>query len=306
MPEPSTFRNHDAPRGPRACGRGRRAGRPGGQRVLRGWPCASGGLSLRSAFGPAYYRSWSSRHGRGRTAGGPKTSGRSACIVVLEFPVVLGEAEELDIAATWPHPGQDRRYLVRCAALGRCPKKARSGNSGPSFYLRPSLPASLAAQPSHRHFLACLGPWAPVILVEKGPRHAGGDIGALVRAACEPTVMLPSHNCHLAVAEFVARPLHAGIMEHVTIRLTMGDDRLGADLFVATPFRLEDADDLLAIFGAIDVRTSVPSVAHGASRWLLRLRVSESDASRLSATRASAIVREVNQKLTSEPSIGLD
>jgi hypothetical protein len=95
-------------------------------------------------------------------------------------------------------------------------------------------------------------------------------------------------------------------MEHVTIRLTMGDDRLGADLFVATPFRLEDADDLLAIFGAIDVRTSVPSVAHGASRWLLRLRVSESDASRLSATRASAIVREVNQKLTSEPSIGLD
>ena len=91
------------------------------------------------------------------------------------FQLVLGEAEELDIAATWPHPGQDRRYLVRCAALGRCPRKARSGNSGPSFYLQPSLPASLAAHPSHSHFLVFLATWAPLILVKKGPRHAGGD-----------------------------------------------------------------------------------------------------------------------------------
>jgi hypothetical protein len=175
MPDPSTFRNHDPPRRLRACGHGKRAGGRGGQHVPRGSPCASGGLSVLSAFAPASCRSWSSRHVRGRTSGESRTPGHSACIVVFEFPVVLGEAEELDIAATWPHPGQDRRYLVRCAALGRCPRKARSGNSGPSFYLQPSLPASLAAHPSHSHFLACPDPWAPVILVNKGPRHAGGD-----------------------------------------------------------------------------------------------------------------------------------
>jgi hypothetical protein len=175
MPEPSTFRNHDPPRGPHVCGHGGRAAGPGGQHVLRGSPCASGGLSLLSAFAPASCRSWSSRHVRGRTSGESRTPGHSACIVVFEFPVVLGEAEELDIAATWPHPGQDRRYLVRCAALGRCPRKARSGNSGPSFYLQPSLPASLAAHPSHSHFLVFLATWAPLILVKKGPRHAGGD-----------------------------------------------------------------------------------------------------------------------------------
>ena len=59
--------------------------------------------------------------------------------------------------------------------FGRCPKKARSGNSGPSFYLLPSLPVSLAATPVHCQFLAYLAPWAPVILMKTGPRHAGGD-----------------------------------------------------------------------------------------------------------------------------------
>jgi hypothetical protein len=116
MPQRSTFRNHDPPRGYRACGRGGRAGNRDGQRVLLSWPCVSVAPSLRSACVPASGSTWSNRHDHGRTADESRTPGHSACMVVLEFPVVLGEAEELDFAATWPHPGQDRRYLVRCGA----------------------------------------------------------------------------------------------------------------------------------------------------------------------------------------------
>jgi len=92
-------------------------------------------------------------------------------------------------------------------------------------------------------------------------------------------------------------------MGKVNVTLTMDDDRLGADLLVATPFRIEDTREFLGIFQAINVRLRVLSLVRGANRWLLQLRVWENDASRLSANRASEILREVNRMLTTESTI---
>lgn len=94
-------------------------------------------------------------------------------------------------------------------------------------------------------------------------------------------------------------------MEKVNVKLTMDDDRLGADLLVATPFRIDNAEDFLGVFQALNVRFRVLSLVRGASRWLLHLRVSENDASQLSANRASEVLRGVTLVLTSEASAGL-
>jgi hypothetical protein len=177
MPERSTFRNHDPPRGPpRACRPGGLARGRDGQRVPPGLPYASVGLSLRSALAPAPGRWWSSRRAHGRTAGGSRTAGRSARIVVLEFPVVLGEAEELDIATTWPHPGPRLSLCGQvCGALGAAPRRLGAPTPGLlSFCSRRCPPASLRTA-SMASFLAFVGPWSPAIMMKTGPRHAGGD-----------------------------------------------------------------------------------------------------------------------------------
>ena len=46
-----------------------------------------------------------STRGRDRTCGESRTRRRTACNVVIGFPVVLGEAEELDTTTTWPQSG---------------------------------------------------------------------------------------------------------------------------------------------------------------------------------------------------------
>jgi hypothetical protein len=94
-------------------------------------------------------------------------------------------------------------------------------------------------------------------------------------------------------------------MEKINAKLTMYDDGLSADLLVATPFQIDNAEDFLGVFQTLNVRFRVLSLVRGASRWLLHLRVSESDASRLDANRASEILRGVNLVLTSEASAGL-
>jgi hypothetical protein len=61
-----------------------------------------------------------STHARGRTCGVSRTPHRSTCNVVMGFPVVLSEAEELDTAIMWPQSGGsiDPR-LRRIRAAGR-------------------------------------------------------------------------------------------------------------------------------------------------------------------------------------------
>jgi hypothetical protein len=93
-------------------------------------------------------------------------------------------------------------------------------------------------------------------------------------------------------------------MEKIKVSLTMDADRLGADLLVATPFRIEDTREFLGIFQAMNVRLRVLFLVRGANSWLLQLRIWENDASRLSASRASEILHEVSRMLASESSIG--
>ena len=155
MPESSTFWNHDPPRADPADGRGRRAGGHGDRRVPRRWPGSLDALCGLSAPGPGRGTPGRSRRGRDRTCGVSRTRCHSACRVVIGDPVVLDEVEELDAITIWPHSGDSD---PRCAAHPRCPKKARSANSGPSSFLRSALPASLDPNPAHRHFHARVVP----------------------------------------------------------------------------------------------------------------------------------------------------
>lgn len=114
MPESSTFRNHDPPRGRHACGCGRRAGSRGGQRGLRdfsGVRVVPPGLS---ACVPASGRRWSSRHARGHTVGGSETGPCTACIGGRGFPDDLDEVEELDTITIWPHLAWDTSLVRPC------------------------------------------------------------------------------------------------------------------------------------------------------------------------------------------------
>ena len=121
MPESSTFRNHDPPRGQHACGHGRRAGGRGGQQDLRNSPGVRDVPPGPSASVPASGRRWSSRHARGHTDGGLETGRCTACIDGRGFPEDLDEVEELDTITIRPHPVPSR--LCGAHAL---PMKARS------------------------------------------------------------------------------------------------------------------------------------------------------------------------------------
>jgi hypothetical protein len=176
MPEPSTFRNHDPPRGQHAFAHGRRAAGRGGRRGLRGFPGDRDALSEPSACAPAPGRRWSSRHVRDHTDGGSETGPCRACIGGCGFPVDLDEVEELDTITIWPHLAWGTS-LCGTAAL---PMKARSCELR-AFVLSTVL---AARQPRPRSCPPPLlrpeaGTRSPVILVETGPRHAGGDMQSL-------------------------------------------------------------------------------------------------------------------------------
>ena len=86
-------------------------------------------------------------------------------------------------------------------------------------------------------------------------------------------------------------------METRSVKLTIDEDGLGADLLVATPFRTEPIGELLEALQEIDVYPRVGTLARGSKSWLLHLRVSESNGSRLSANRAGVILSEIARKL---------
>ncbi len=87
------------------------------------------------------------------------------------------------------------------------------------------------------------------------------------------------------------------------LKLTMDEDGLGADLLVATPLWTKPDDKCLEALKKMDLQPRVKTLVRGAERWLLHMRVSENDGSRLSASRASEILREVGWKLAAEHQI---
>lgn len=80
----------------------------------------------------------------------------------------------------------------------------------------------------------------------------------------------------------------------------LDEDGLGAELLIATHFRTERVEHFLQTLQGIDVRPRLLTWVRGSKRWLLHLRVAESDGSRLSASRAGEILRASEQVLTAE------
>jgi hypothetical protein len=104
----------------------------------------------------------------------------------------------------------------------------------------------------------------------------------------------------LVRATFVTSTLEYESMEIRKSRLTLDEDGLGADLLVATLFRTERVEHFLQTLQRIDVRPRLLTFVRGSKRWLLHLRVAESDGSRLSANRAGEILRSIEQALATE------
>src|SRR5512138_109009 len=114
MPESSTFRNHDPPRGAHVCELGRRAAGHGDPHALRRWPDAFVAPCGPSVGGLSAGTTCRSRRARGRNGDGSRTPGRSTGSIVIESSALLDEVEELDAAMTWPHPDRDLRSGQVC------------------------------------------------------------------------------------------------------------------------------------------------------------------------------------------------
>ncbi len=131
MPEPSTFRNHDPPRGHPAAEPERRARSPGDRPAPRRWPGASCAPGRPSPPGPACGIPHCSTRGRDRNSGGSRIRCCTACTDAIGAPVVLDEVEELDAVTDWPHPAWDIHAVCGAPAL------PHEGSELPTPGLRP-------------------------------------------------------------------------------------------------------------------------------------------------------------------------